>query len=137
MENVENSVKERLKQFIKYINISERKFCLTIGRKPAYVASIKRSISPEVLSAISKHFPQLNTIWLIQGSGEMLNAPEEKKKELTPSEVLAKLLEASTEEKARLITIIESQQETIASLTAALKKEAAPAAEAAGCAAVG
>jgi hypothetical protein len=133
----ENGVKQRLKAFVKYLNISERRFCILIGKRPAYIASIKRSISPNALRDISNKYPELNTTWLIQGKGEMLNAVEEKKPVADPTETLAKLLEASTNEKARLLSIIESQQETISTLTESLKKEVAQKEEAVSSADVG
>lgn len=44
---METSVKERLKQFIDTLNISEREFCRRIGVSSSYVMSIKKSIQPD------------------------------------------------------------------------------------------
>nr|DAY57994.1 MAG TPA: repressor protein CI [Caudoviricetes sp.] len=124
---MESSVKERLRTFINYLNISEREFCRVIGVGSAYIASIKKSIKADKLEAITKQYPELNPIWLIRGHGNMLlNAqPEEEPvtPALLPTEILAKLLEDANKEKARLLSIIESQQRTIENLTESNKKD--------------
>lgn len=140
MQN-ESSVKERLKEFVSYLNISEREFCRTIGVGSAYIASIKKSIKADKLETITKQYPQLNPVWLIRGEGEMLVPvrPEEdstpKSTELAHTEMLYKLLEDAKEEKARLLSIIESQQRTIETLAELTKKANARTEGNAGCAA--
>ena len=138
---METSVKERLKQFIDTLNISEREFCRRIGVSSSYVMSIKKTIQPDKMQAISIHFPELNPLWLLLGQGEMLLADGKKEGEqrqntggLPSSELLAKLLEEANSEKARLLSIIESQQRTIESLTELNKKANAQTVERAGCA---
>ena len=138
---METSVKERLKQFIDTLNISEREFCRRIGVSSSYVMSIKKSIQPDKMQAISIHFPELNPLWLLLGKGEMLLSDGKKEGEqrqntggLPSSELLAKLLEEANSEKARLLSIIESQQRTIESLTELNKKANAQTVERAGCA---
>lgn len=138
---METSVKERLKQFIDTLNISEREFCRRIGVSSSYVMSIKKSIQPDKMQAISIHFPELNPLWLLLGQGEMLLSDGKKEGEqrqntggLPSSELLAKLLEEANSEKARLLSIIESQQRTIESLTELNKKANAQTVKRAGCA---
>ena len=138
---METSVKERLKQFIDTLNISEREFCRRIGVSSSYVMSIKKSIQPDKMQAISIHFPELNPLWLLLAQGEMLLSDGKKEGEqrqntggLPSSELLAKLLEEANSEKARLLSIIESQQRTIESLTELNKKANAQTVERAGCA---
>lgn len=89
----------------------------------------KKSIQPDKMQAISIHFPELNPLWLLLGQGEMLLSDGKKEGEqrqntggLPSSELLAKLLEEANSEKARLLSIIESQQRTIESLTELNKK---------------
>lgn len=65
-------VKERLREFIKYLNISEREFCRRIGVSLSYVNSIRQSIQPDKMKAIADKFPELNPMWLLMGDGEML-----------------------------------------------------------------
>lgn len=85
------------------------------------------------MTKISELYPRLNPQWLLAGFGEMLfNKPQETDKQkasLEPSQILERLLEESTVEKARLMnvnekltSIIESQQETLAELTREIKK---------------
>ena len=138
---METSVKERLKQFIDTLNISEREFCRRIGVSSSYVMSIKKSFQPYKMQAISIHFPELNPLWLLLGQGERLLSDGKKEGEqrqntggLPSSELLAKLLEEANSEKARLLSIIESQQRTIESLTELNKKANAQTVERAGCA---
>ena len=58
------SVKERLKEFIKYKKISERKFCLAAGLTVTYVNNIRVSIQPDKIKSIAVAFPELNTGWM-------------------------------------------------------------------------
>lgn len=118
---MEGTVKERLKEFIKAEGISEREFCRRVGVGSAYIQSIRKSIMPDTLQQITIQFPRLNPIWLMVGDGEML-LPEEKKSEAPPSEILLKLLDDAQNEKARLLSIIESQQRTIERLAELTKK---------------
>ena len=137
---MEGTVKERLKLFIKHLGISEREFCRRVGVGSAYIQSIRKSIMPDTLQQITIQFPQLNPIWLMMGDGEMLlpeEKPEEKVPEVTPSEILLKLLDDAQNEKARLLSIIESQQRTIERLTELTKKAAVHRVEDATCADVG
>lgn len=119
---MEGTVKERLKHFIKSEGISEREFCRRVGVGSAYIQSIRRSIMPDTLQQITIQFPRLNPLWLMMGEGEMLLPEEEKKPEAAPSEILLKLLDDAQSEKARLLSIIESQQRTIERLTELAKK---------------
>ncbi len=137
---MEGTVKERLKLFIKHLGISEREFCRRVGVGSAYIQSIRKSIMPDTLQQITIQFPQLNPIWLMMGDGEMLlpeEKPEEKAPAPAPSEILLKLLDDAQNEKARLLSIIESQQRTIERLTELTKKAAVHRVEDATCADVG
>lgn len=144
---METSVKERLKEFIKAEGISEREFCRRVGVGSAYIQSIRKSIMPDTLQQITIQFPRLNPLWLLLGEGEMLMPeakPEAETPEIRPSEMLAKLLDEAKEEKARLLSIIESQQRimesqqrTIENLTELSKKANARQGDAAGCTAAG
>ena len=66
------TVKERLREFIKYKEISERAFCRKIGVSSTYVNSIRTSIQPDKLKSITDNYPELNPIWLLTGEGEMI-----------------------------------------------------------------
>jgi transcriptional regulator with XRE-family HTH domain len=66
-------VKERLREYIKYKGITERKFCEMMGGVSFnYVNSIRKSIQTDKLKRITAAFPELNPIWILTGEGEML-----------------------------------------------------------------
>ena len=69
---MEIGVKQRLKEFIKTLRISDREFCRRIGTSTSFVNSIRKSVQPDKLKAITENFPELNPIWLMTGEGEML-----------------------------------------------------------------
>ena len=142
------TVQQRLRYFISTLGITDREFCKRVGLSPAYVSSMRKSVSPSVMSKISELYPLLNPQWLLAGIGEMQLEKREEKVEqsqsLLSSQMLERLLEDARNEKARLMaanerltSIIESQQETLAELTRELKKAAAQQGDDATCAAVG
>ena len=51
-------VKERLREYIKTLNISEREFCRQIGVSVSYVNSIRTSIQPDKMKSIGEKFLQ-------------------------------------------------------------------------------
>lgn len=65
-------VKERLREYIKTLNVSEREFCRRIGVSSSYVNNIRQSIQPDKMKAIGEKFPELNPMWLLTGDGEMM-----------------------------------------------------------------
>lgn len=48
-------VKERLREYIKTLNISEREFCRQIGVSSSYVNNIRQSIQPDKMKAIGEN----------------------------------------------------------------------------------
>ena len=72
------SVKERLRYYISFKGISERKFCLTIGVSGTYINSIRKSMHPDKIKSIAMHFPDLNLEWLMTGIGEMIKDIDSK-----------------------------------------------------------
>lgn len=82
-------VKDRIKQFADYIDISYRELSVQMGASEGYINSISRSIQPDKLSRLSAQYPQLNTNWLLTGSGEMLNTdtPLDKPMEFAPDQM--------------------------------------------------
>ena len=69
---MENSVKQRLVQFIKIMHLTQREFENRCGMSNGYIANIRRSIGNSYLTSIAQNFPQLNRDWLLYGEGEML-----------------------------------------------------------------
>jgi hypothetical protein len=70
------TVKDRLNLFIKHNNIPVRAFERRCGLNYGYVSSIRVSIQPDKISGIATQFPELNTKWLLTGSGEMITKGE-------------------------------------------------------------
>ena len=73
-------VKERLREYIKTLNISEREFCRQIGVSSSYVNNIRQSIQPDKMKAIGEKFPELNPMWLLTGDGTMRNGDNTNQK---------------------------------------------------------
>lgn len=66
------TIKERLISFIKFLEIGQGKFEANCGLANGYVNNIRRSVTPEKLQQIALRYPELNTGWLMTGEGEML-----------------------------------------------------------------
>lgn len=71
---MELTVKDRLKIFIDYLGISQSEFEKKTGLSNGYVNNIRKSIKAEKFdNNIAPVYPELNKLWLLHGSGEMLN----------------------------------------------------------------
>ena len=66
------STKERLILFIKSLGIGQGKFEKECGLSNGWVNNIKAMIKNDKLQKISLRYPDLNTVWLLTGEGEML-----------------------------------------------------------------
>lgn len=75
---MENSVKERLKYFLKTSNIKGSSFCESIGVSPGFISGMRESIQPSKLKIIAKLYPSLNIGWLMTGEGQMINQQAEQ-----------------------------------------------------------
>jgi hypothetical protein len=72
---IENqTVKERLMTYIKYLGIGQTKFEARCSLSNGYVNNIRKSISPDKLQIIVRENPDLNPGWLMTGEGEMLRS---------------------------------------------------------------
>ena len=69
---MENTVKQRLIDYIEYKKINKNRFETEAGLSKRYVSNIEKSIQPDKIKKISIAFPDLNTGWLLTGEGEML-----------------------------------------------------------------
>lgn len=65
-------VKERLIEFIKYKNLSIRRFEEICNMPFTTINNIKTSLQPDRLHNIYQHFPELNFVWLLIGEEQML-----------------------------------------------------------------
>jgi transcriptional regulator with XRE-family HTH domain len=61
------SVKQRLKDYLKDKGISEREFGRKVGVSGSYVNSIRTSIQPDKLKAITDAYPDIDPLWLLTG----------------------------------------------------------------------
>ena len=75
------TVKERIKAFIKWKEISTSAFCESISVSNAYVSSMRVSIQPDKLQSIALNYPELNIDWLLTGDGNMINPKKHKEKQ--------------------------------------------------------
>lgn len=76
---MENTVKERLKQYLRINRITQEKFCNSVGVAPTYVSNIRKGIQPDKLARIQECYPDLNIEWLVTGKGDMLNSSPKAK----------------------------------------------------------
>ena len=84
----QNSVKNRLLDFLKYKGISQSKFEQQCGISNGYVNNIRKGIKNEMFDKkIAPNFPELSKAWLLLGEGSMLIpqieevVPEEEEEE--------------------------------------------------------
>jgi hypothetical protein len=67
------SVKDRLKKFVKYSNLTVKAFETSINVSNGYVNNMSKSIGIDKLELVLEKYSNLNLEWLITGKGEMLN----------------------------------------------------------------
>lgn len=68
------SVKDRLKEFISSLNITNQKFEIECGLSNGYIANMRKGVGDDALERISNRYPELNKSWLLTGEGEMLKS---------------------------------------------------------------
>lgn len=109
-------VKERLIEFIDYLNVSKSAFERKCKLSNGFVDKSNDKIRDSSLQMIASAYPELNILWLQTGYGEMLLEPEaikiynEVRESFPGYEKQSQLPDDRTD---RLIGIIDSQQETI------------------------
>ncbi|TWP23100.1 peptidase S24 [Apibacter muscae] len=67
-----DGVKNRIKQYIEYLNIPISAFEKNCGLSNGYVSSIRKGIGHKALEQISEKYSEINKSWLLTGEGEML-----------------------------------------------------------------
>lgn len=124
---MEESMKQRLMRFIKSQNLSQGKFERMCGMSNGYLCNIKQSIGSSKIQSIAMAFPQLNTEWLLTGTGDMLNEgyttfdPVGVATPTAPNlenEII--LLKAKLEEKEKMIELLKQQLEELNNLNKGL-----------------
>lgn len=68
---MDNTLKDRVKKFLVNERISNSKFSEMAGVSEAYVNSIKKNLSFEILSKLYSINPRVSLAWLMWGVGEM------------------------------------------------------------------
>lgn len=74
MEEMQGTVKERILQFIEFKGISKNKFHTDCDLSSSYLQNLKKDPKPPVLQSILRTYPELNSDWLLYGSGPMLKS---------------------------------------------------------------
>ena len=69
---MKQTVKERIIEFIEYKNISKNAFEATCHLSKRYISNLKGTPGSRIIRSISDAFPELNTVWLLTGAGDML-----------------------------------------------------------------
>lgn len=113
------SIKDRLQQYLSEIDISQRKFEMSIGMSNGWVNNLGGSIRDVTLSKIKSTYPELSIPWLLTGEGEMLrDVPMEQpsaENAMRSDEVgmLLDRLQAQAEEIGRLKERLECLQKSV------------------------
>lgn len=68
-----NTLKDRVKKFLDNERISNSEFSKLTGVSVAYVNSIKKNMSFEMLEKLYRINPRVSISWLLWGVGEMYN----------------------------------------------------------------
>lgn len=69
---MKSTVKDRIKLFLRYLNIGQNSFESKVGWSNGYINNTK-NISADKLNQVFNEYPQLNINWLITGKGEMID----------------------------------------------------------------
>ncbi|MFA5848595.1 MAG: helix-turn-helix transcriptional regulator [Bacteroidales bacterium] len=110
------SVKERIKFFLEYKELSQSAFEKRCGLSNGYVNNIRKSISDNILQKVALTFPELNPVWLRMGEGKMLLNEEvaDVKKNNSPRVLTDMSVEYMTLP-VEIFKLIQTQAETILS----------------------
>ena len=73
---MEQTVKQRLIEFMRAKNLSQKKFERIAGLSNGYINSLRQAPTATKLQSILSAFPDLNQQWLLAGEGVMLNGGE-------------------------------------------------------------
>lgn len=127
---MENSVKQRLMQYLAFKDIPNAKFEKVCGLCNGYVSGIRRSIGPDKLKSITANYPDLNRDWLLYGEGEMLNPGYTtfnpvgiaSQPDVIPPEQRDELIEALREQVKTLTDVIAEKDRQIDRLFKLLEK---------------
>jgi hypothetical protein len=68
------TVKDRVREFVKFKGITMSQFERMCGLSVGYVNAMRVSFGKDYLNNVLKQFPELNREWLLYGEGEMLKS---------------------------------------------------------------
>ena len=74
---MKHAIKERIIEFINYKGISKNAFENACNMSKRYLSNLKGTPGARIIKNIHDAFPELNTTWLITGTGEMLSKDTE------------------------------------------------------------
>lgn len=69
---MQQTVKERINEFIKFKKISSRGFESRCGLSNGYLRQLRNSPTVDKMEMILSAFPEINREWLVSGEGDML-----------------------------------------------------------------
>lgn len=95
------TVKDRVKLFLKYLDIGQQKFETETKLSNGFVNKIGYNISEKSIKRIADRYPELNIAWLKTGVGKMLNTGDSEVTLETPGDS-----ETSEEITAKLIPLL-------------------------------
>lgn len=78
------NVKDRIKKFIEYQNLTVSRFEKSINASNGYINSIAKSIGLDKIENILEIYPNLNIEWLLTGNGQMLKNEANEYSEAIP-----------------------------------------------------
>lgn len=89
-------VKDRLKAFITYLNLTNQRFEIECGLSNGYISNMRKGVGEDALERISNTYPQLSRSWLLTGEGDMLkstsNTDTNSKEDPMTIEMLTRML---------------------------------------------
>ena len=74
---MKHAIKERIIEFINYKGISKNAFENACNMSKRYLSNLKGTPGARIIKKIHDAIPELNTTWLITGTGEMLSKDTE------------------------------------------------------------
>ena len=89
---MKHAIKERIIEFINYKGISKNAFETTCNMSKRYLSNLKGTPGARIIKNIHDAFPELNTTWLITGTGEMLSEETENQESAILEENRAPIL---------------------------------------------
>lgn len=75
---MESPVKERIIKFIEYKNISKNAFEEACHLSKRYISNLKGTPGSRIIRNIKNTYPELNTVWLLTGVGQMIEGKDEE-----------------------------------------------------------